>query len=142
MAEIIEDRVSFEVAKLLDEKGFDEWCTAFYVKQGKNVILQECDKSVCFEKCCNTTLKEYNSKNEYNVSAPTIQMAMKWLMVKHKIYFSILPVFNEGTYKCHKVSVYKAGGSELELLDCGFTKANVLSDCIDATLKECLESLV
>ena len=59
MAEIIENRVSYEVAELLKQKGFDEWCTAFYVKQGKNVVLQECDKSVCFEKCCNTTLDEY-----------------------------------------------------------------------------------
>ena len=96
MAEIIEDRVSFMVAKLLDEKGFDELCTAFYVETKKPSLkleLKECDKSAGFEKCCNTTLKEYNSEDEYNVSAPTLQMAMVWLM-QRGIYISIEPIFS------------------------------------------------
>lgn len=91
--ELIEDRVDFFVAKLLDERGFDERCTAFYVQQSNKIVLQECNKSVCFESCCNSILKEYNSKDEYNVSAPTIQMAMVWLM-QRGIYISIEPIFS------------------------------------------------
>lgn len=138
MAEIIEKRVSFEVAKLLKEKGFDEYCTAFYVKQGKNVFLQECNKSVCFEKCCNTTLDEYNSKNEYNVSAPTIQMAIEWLMLNHNMYFSLLPVSVNDKLKTYKISVYRSIDNEVKLSYCCFMKGCFWQG-VNNTLKNCLK---
>ena len=136
MAEIIEKRVSFEVAELLKKKGFDEWCTAFYVKKGKNVVLQECDKSVCFEKCCNTTLDEYNSKNEYNVSAPTIQMAIEYMI--HNMYFSFLPVFVNDKFNSYKISVYRSIENEVELSYCCFIKMDFWKS-INNTLKNCLK---
>lgn len=141
MAEIIEKRVSFEVAELLKQKGFDEWCTAFYVKKGKNVILQECDNSVCFEECHNTTLEEYNSKNEYNVSAPTIQMAIEWLMLNHNMYFSFLPVFVNDKLNSYKISVYRTTENEFKLSYCCFVKGGLWQG-VNLTLKNCLKMYV
>ena len=77
---ITEDYVSFEVAKLLKEKGFNEKCVAYYPQ-------------------CITPIKltfggrvNYNSSNKFKmlppISAPTHQMAMKWLMEAHNIMVS------------------------------------------------------
>ena len=60
----MEDYVSFEVAKLLKEKGFDEYC-GYYSSDGEY-----------WGYCV------YNHKGKDYISAPTIQMAIKWLRKK------------------------------------------------------------
>ena len=91
---ITEDYVSFEIAKLLKERGFDWHCTKFY----NNLNL-------------NRTFKLYNAQQFEGIStvsnkmlddcflplqlksigytAPTLQMAMKWLREVHHIYIQI-----------------------------------------------------
>lgn len=67
-----EDYVSFETAKLLKEKGFDEVCIGFYTPQ----------KELHF-----TLLEETNSMwLDDSISAPTLQMAMKWIRKKYNAY--------------------------------------------------------
>lgn len=61
---IQEDYVSFEVAKLLKEKGFDEPCFYYYK-----------DKVLMFS----PFLKGRNSYQTDTYSAPTHQMAISWL---------------------------------------------------------------
>ena len=63
---ITEDYVSFETAKLLKEKGFDEYC-GYYNKTGEY-----------------WDYKTFNHKGDEYISAPTLQMAMKWLRDVHK----------------------------------------------------------
>ena len=72
---IIEDYVSFETAKLLKEKGFDEACHAFYDKDGIFISL--------LQFIGNNNLKGID--NEKVTFAPTLQMAMKWLREVHHI---------------------------------------------------------
>lgn len=62
---ITEDYVSFEVAKLLKEKGFDEPCTTRY-NTDKRFI---------------SSLSHFKNSeiNKDSVNVPTLQMAMKWL---------------------------------------------------------------
>lgn len=62
---ITEDYVSFETAKLLKEKGFSELTTKAYPY---------------FEG------KDY----KYDISCPTLQMAMKWLREVHDIHIAAL----------------------------------------------------
>ena len=67
---ITEDYVSFEIAKLLKEKGFDEKC------------------HMCWDEVTKTmeSADEYATNSELlatYISAPTLQMAMKWLREKH-----------------------------------------------------------
>lgn len=70
---IKEDYVSFEVAKLLKEKGFDWECIGYYVDDEPNDIKY-------------SFLGETNSTWESRCcSAPTHQMAMKWLREVYKL---------------------------------------------------------
>ena len=77
MATITEDYVSFEIAKLLKEKGFNEPCYACYL----NKELSHYD---------------YTSTNfeliEDVISAPTQQMAIKWLRKEKGI--AVVPIIS------------------------------------------------
>ena len=82
---ITEDYVSFEIAKLLKDKGFDELCDKKYngyksiVPAGKMIELWQNSEFDDDEEC----------------SAPTLQMAMKWLRLKHNIYIDVYLSFSE-----------------------------------------------
>ncbi len=82
---IIEDYVSFETAKLLKEKGFDEECRTFWKEWNGQIILCHCSSNHVFEWCHNSMLDGYNDDSELNVAAPTLQMAMKWLREVHNL---------------------------------------------------------
>ena len=79
---ITEDYVSFETAKLLKEKGFDEEVTSFYLPNGTlshGNTYAYCKMSV--------------SSNSNFILAPTHQMTMKWLREVHNIHIeSFCPV--------------------------------------------------
>ena len=91
---ITEDYVSFETAKLLKEKGFDEVCIGFYTPQ----------KELHF-----TFLGETNSIwLDDSISAPTLQMAMKWLREVHNILLVV-----DYEYECNTTpyffKIYRLG---------------------------------
>jgi hypothetical protein len=73
---ITEDYVSFEVAKLLKEKGFHEPCIATYNSTTKNFQVEEIyeDWTIHWKGC---------------ISVPTQQMAMKWLREVYHIEINI-----------------------------------------------------
>ena len=71
---IKEDYVSFETAKLLKEKGFDEICFNVYTGTNNNYYPPFINHEF--------TLKE---ETDY-FTIPTLQMAMKWLREVHKLY--------------------------------------------------------
>lgn len=66
---ITEDYVSFETAKLLKEKGFDEATYHDYDEEGKRWFEEVL---VC-----------HNSQS--GIACPTLQMAMKWLREVHNL---------------------------------------------------------
>ena len=68
---ITEDYVSFEIAKLLKEKGFDIYVRSYYDKNEEEFIT-------------NNALWNYNISS-FHYSAPTLQMAMEWLRKVHKL---------------------------------------------------------
>lgn len=72
---ITEDYVSFEVAKLLKEKGFDEesWCLYDLVskKFAREIVTLD--------------FRYNHNLPNYVASAPTLQTAMKWLRKVHNI---------------------------------------------------------
>lgn len=74
-----EDYVSFEIAKLLKEKGFD--CPSYCHYRLNNGEL--CN----FNTNCNTNLNQ----NDY-ITAPTIQMTMDWLREYHGLWIDIDPL--------------------------------------------------
>lgn len=73
---IQEDYVSFEIAKLLKEKGFDEPTTKSYYTEGfENPMIFSHDLLPCIR------------PDEF--LCPTQQMAMKWLREKHNVHIEI-----------------------------------------------------
>ena len=80
---ITEDYVSFETAKLLKEKGFDEKCRALYTFWFDEVEGPKEDE-----------VENWNIEPKY-FSAPTLQMATKWVQETFNIV--IIPNYE---YEC------------------------------------------
>lgn len=76
---ITEDRVTFDIAKLLRDKGFPQ-----------NTF--EIDCNVCYKyngKLCNNAKSMSGVDREISYMAPTLQMAIKWLREVHNIYIAV-----------------------------------------------------
>ncbi len=74
--------VSFEVAKLLKEAGFDWEVQSYYSKlsrmQGKLLWLS-----------CGCKYKENVNINQNRYSAPTLEIAQRWLRKTHNLHITI-----------------------------------------------------
>ena len=83
-----EDYVSFETAKLLKKKGFDEKCPCSYRK--KLVDSKIVDEEELFVSAhlmlTNSELEDKSYRDIVYCSAPTLQMAMKWIRKKYNAY--------------------------------------------------------
>ena len=85
---ITEDYVSFETAKLLQEKGFDLEESPFYSEQDRDEWKRNAWYSVpnpCYDENI-----PFDSPTMY-VTAPhvSLQMAMKWLRKRHNLHIEI-----------------------------------------------------
>lgn len=130
---ITEDYVSFEVAKLLKEKGFDVYVHSFY--DADDMPAQH-----------NEALWDWNlNKENYRFSAPTLQMAMKWLRETHNIgIFPSLFAFCVGeggaakpTYGTKIISL-----KSCELLTNDTNPMPTYEEACAAAIKYCLENLI
>lgn len=133
---ITEDYVSFETAKLLKEKGFDEYGMYFYTLEDEG---EEGYKS-------NKRLQElaHNSHPELEkraVSCPTLQMAMKWL--RDTFNLEIYPfhdTIQENNDWWYRIERHSKG--------CGLTEheSDVIyktyEEACEAAIKYCLENLI
>lgn len=98
MNEITEDYVSYEVAKLLKEKGFNESCYTYY--DDIDDTINRFDKGYHFN---NTSYPwgvpyDVNKAKKY-VVAPTLQMAMKWLRRIHNVNIDIVSIWNQKRFE-------------------------------------------
>jgi hypothetical protein len=89
MATITEDYVSFETAKLLKEKGFNEKSRYYYRDHDKALV------SVSLM-CGYSVIRNKDLIDDYAV--PTQQMAMKWLREVHNIDISIISLRSHKEY--------------------------------------------
>lgn len=81
---IKEDYCSYELSKLLKEKGFDTPCSGRYSIRSKDFHLD------CTKMCDNRGL--------FECAAPTHQMAMKWLREEYNIFIDIRKSLNTYLY--------------------------------------------
>lgn len=133
---IKEDYVSFEVAKLLKEKGFNEQCRDFYRKEN--------------EECLHRNTYEYNYFNlqmprwEDCYSCPTHQMAMAWLREVHNLF--IEPTVGETNGKTwYDFDIIPINGREIawdHYNNLPFVECNSYEEAVEAALKYCLENLI
>lgn len=124
---ITEDYVSFEVAKLLKEKGFgfDAYVRSYYEKD-KYRTKEEFSTG--------NALWNYNISS-FRYSAPTLQMAMKWLREVHNI--AIETEWEHLWYAYIKPMTSKP--SEQDYYQCESSK---YEDACEAAIKYCLENLI
>ena len=126
-----EDYVSFETAKLLKKKGFDWDCITYYVDSEPNDVKY----SMLFEN--NTTWEERC------YSAPTHQMAMKWLREVHNIHIEIFVIKNYDKKICeytYTIMDLNFPGSD-DGIDC-CKQYKTYEQVCEAAIKYCLEHLV
>lgn len=128
---ITEDYVSFETAKLLKEKGFNEECSCFYNNIDYGTPGLEVDGQLYY---INSALDD----EEY--AAPTLQMAMKWLRVVHRLDMDISIEYT--TEKVYYYSILKR--TAIRDIDCLHSETNFNSyeEACEAAIKYCLENLI
>lgn len=154
---ITKDYVSFETAKLLKEKGFDEPCYQCYVLIDKFVETSYYEfavnsKLIKFERLYADEQPLINSKgfrdfiNNKDKSrvfaAPTLQMAMKWLREVHHLFIQI-------EYECedcfvsdiYSMTDYDKYG-EHKHYPPTFVNCKTYEQACEAAVKHCLEKLI
>lgn len=142
---IEEDYVSFEIAELLKEKGFDEECFMFWHYDKANdkddtdgISLYNWNENDS-NRVTNSELDEYfNDKfSSEGYSAPTLQMAVKWLRVVHKIDLCVFPCHYDYCLHGYECKVYK--NKELLLSLTGF---KLYETAINAAILYILKNLM
>ena len=107
-----EQLVSFETAKLANEKGFFEWTQHRYNKKGL-----------------------FNESKSWSISAPTQSLLQKWLREVHNLHIEILPFFQDSLFG-YNVCVYK---TQRERIEYELNEINNPIHCDYKTYEEALE---
>ena len=140
MATIKEDYVSFETAKLLKEKGFDEKCDKKYYGDdcsGPSYIRERWEDGGDIYPMSNSDLDD--GSKYADISAPTLQMAMKWLREVHNIAINIGwgEVFeDEFQWRC--IILNQKDGRILRHSD----YSNTYEQSADTAIRYCSENLI
>ena len=123
---ITEDYISFETAKLLKEKGFDEATFYDYNERGTR----------WFEE----VLVNHNSQG--GVACPTIQMAMKWLREAYNL--EIYPYHNNSTIYNSKwwFEIIEYPNSVAEYESNIDEEYDTYEEACEAAIEYCLDNLI
>ena len=123
---ISEDYISYETAKLLKEKGFDEFCYYYYMENGR--------------------LKLTNWDKEHNFCpSPTVQMVVKWLREKHNL--AIATYLTRGGWRSGVSRIkFNGEGFIVDIID-GIDDGNIpncdtYEQACESAIKYCLENLI
>ena len=134
MATITEDYVSFEIAKLLKEKGFNSDTTSCY-------ILEDGTHHIMSDKVVQGEYYESQDSNEHGhlIQAPTLQMAMKWLREVYNIIVEPNSVWSgkKWEYQFFIVTPQNADSPYYE-----YNLYKSYEECVEAAIKYCLENLI
>lgn len=128
---ITEDYVSFEVAKLLDKKGFREYCEAIYF------ILENGDYR--WSKI-DIPIRDCSTCKPAAILCPSHQMTMKWLR-KNDIIISISPTMNVlNAHNGYLVSIDRIVSGKLKYeQEFGL---DTYEEAVEEALKYSLENLI
>lgn len=124
---ITEDYVSFEIAKLLAEKGFDIVTEKCYILDNSGL-------------CAVTVGQLFNGRpqGKHEIAAPTLQMACKWLREVHGLHISILVKKHYGQICYFTVVENITTNKEI------YTNTNIANyeQAAEAAIKYCLTNLL
>lgn len=125
---ITEDYVSFETAKILKEKGFDEPFYFFYRTDDRIIHHVVRAKPLVYD----------NTIDDEVISAPTLQTAMKWLREEHDIFILICRAMVANGYEYYH-EIYNGGIAKYAQY--GRTYLTYAEAC-EVAIKYCLENLI
>lgn len=129
METITEDYCSFEVSKLLKDKGFDAECRAAYTNYGK-LFTTQIQQYITNILCSKGTL--------WDCIAPTHQMAIKWLREEYNIIFVFKPAsFSGENCTFWTYELWCGDNFEGEILS-----FKTYEEAVEAALKYSLENLI
>ena len=122
---ITEDYVSFETAKLLKEKGFDEKCYVNYNFNGE------------------TQHFNYHTPSD-GVACPTLQMAMKWLREVHHCHIIINYTFkaDANLSEDYIAYCYSVENANIYIQYTHNEWYDIYEQACKAAIKYCLENLI
>lgn len=122
---ITEDYVSFETSKLLAEKGF-------------NIITEKCYILDNSGLCAVSVGQLFNGKpqGKYEIAAPTLQMAMKWLRKVHNIYIQV------ELYNKHNDYCFELFRNTHRLIMEKYEIYNSYEKAVETALNYCLTNLI
>lgn len=130
MTTITEDYVSFEIAKLLKEKGFDVYGDGSFGSEIKIWMEYSPFGKIKDVSSSRPSIKGY--------PAPTLQMAMKWLREVHNLFVDIYYDydFREG----YKFSINKL--TKGTILETNNENYSTYEQACDKAIKYCLKNLM
>lgn len=129
---ITEDYVSFEIAKLLKAKGFDENCMRSYVKD--KLVISQGFKNSYYEKM-------YSDGCYRPISAPTLQMVMKWLREEKDVQIEI-SIVGTDTWESPTKWMYGFRCQTKDVIDRRNADFSSHEEACEAAIKYCLENLI
>ena len=143
---ITEDYVSFEVARLLKDKGFDEhcFCINYPLPEGghHNIILPNLlnNSIIPF-----TDEYKFCRYKEDFITIPTLQIAMKWLREVHKVHIIAEPCLGEGSepnlsFNRWFWTILKEEGEYKPIRK--IDEFSTYEQACEAAIKYCLENLI
>ena len=130
---ITEDYVSFETAKLLKKKGFDDNCAALY--DLRNGEFSQRGVGYVFN----------NGQWDNFITAPTLQMAMKWLREEKHYYIQVmLDSWACGGHLGYYVVIQKTDSDFEMMLQDAVDEVfyETYEQACEAAIKYCLEKLI
>jgi hypothetical protein len=123
---ITEDYVSFEIAKLLKEKGFNEPTLAY--AYGNNMMNYY----------SRPRITDIQSIEVGKIPMPTLQMAMKWLREVHNIKVNVF--YNNSNYAIEYFEPNtQTGVGKFVFIGDGYKS---FEQACEAAIKYCLENLI
>lgn len=140
---ITENYVSFETAKLLKEKGFDEPTGFVYSENGE--LLKLSDFGVRYllnSECDDYPHWQFPFEGVASiVSAPTIQMTMKWLRETKDIQIEI-SIVGTDTWKSPTKWMYGFRCQTKDVIDRRNADFSSYEEACETAIRYCLENLI
>lgn len=128
---ITEDYVSFETAKLLKEKGFDERVKSYFTDDGLEGYM------------FGTGRKSNSELEECFYSRPTLQMAMKWLREVHNYDICIcLDSYVEPYDNQYYILIRRRKNKYENISPCEQVYFDTYEEAAETAIKYCLENLI
>lgn len=129
-----EQYVTFEVARLLKDKGFDWFTYTYYTKDDVDAKPYFGRESLCSDNWNG----QVDEVNDLWFSAPTQQMAMRWLREEKGIHIYPIPV----TGFHYVVSAYAEEGNKKYDRIMSRSGRHAYEDVVEGALQYCLTNLI